>query len=54
MFMPLLKEVINSDHRMASSTATMLELAWLGVRGAVVIAQLRHFRSTMALPEGRD
>ena len=27
IFMPMLKEVINSDHHMASSTATMLELA---------------------------
>ena len=54
LFLPMLKDVINVDHRMASSTATMLELAWFGVKGAIVIAQLRHFRSTMALADARN
>lgn len=54
IFPPMLKDMINVDHLMASTTATMMELAWTGIRGEIIVSHIRFFRSTLALGVERE
>ena len=53
IFPPMLKDICNVDHLMASTRAVMMELAWLGVRGEIVAAQLQLYCSIMLMKNDR-
>lgn len=53
LFPPVLKEVAGLDGAVASTSATLRELGWLGIQGLVVVGQIQLFLRLMRMDPSR-
>ena len=53
LFPPVMRDLIDVDHSLASRRGVMRELGWTGVAGEIVCSQLRMFKAVMTMENHR-